>query len=53
MKGIVPGLKNDCAIIGLSEKGFASIKLKVEQLGWTFCLAKSRECYCHLEQRIE
>ncbi|NBX64761.1 MAG: M20/M25/M40 family metallo-hydrolase, partial [Bacteroidetes bacterium] len=33
MKGIVPGLKNQCAIIGLSEKGFASIKLKVEQLG--------------------
>ena len=33
MKGIVPGLKNDCAIIGLSEKGFVSIKLKVEQLG--------------------
>lgn len=33
MKGIVPGLKNDCAIIGLSEKGFVSVKLKVEQLG--------------------
>jgi len=33
MKGIVPGLKNDCAIIGLSEKGFVSIKLRVEQLG--------------------
>lgn len=33
MKGIVPGLKNDCAIIGLSEKGFVSVKLKVKQLG--------------------
>ena len=26
MKGIVPGLKNDCAIIGLSEKGFVQKK---------------------------
>ena len=33
MKGIVPGLKNDCAIIGLSEKGFLSVQLRVEQLG--------------------
>jgi carboxypeptidase PM20D1 len=33
MKGIVPGLKNNCAIIGLSEKGNVSIKLSVNQLG--------------------
>jgi carboxypeptidase PM20D1 len=33
MKGIVPGLKNDCAIIGLSEKGNVSIKLSVRQHG--------------------
>jgi carboxypeptidase PM20D1 len=33
MKGIVPGLKNNCAIIGLSEKGNVSIKLTVNQLG--------------------
>lgn len=33
MKGIVPGLKNNCAIIGLSEKGNVSIKLSVNELG--------------------
>ena len=33
MKGIVPGLTNNCAIIGLSEKGNVSIKLSVKQLG--------------------
>ena len=33
MKGIVPGLTNNCAIIGLSEKGNVSIKLSVNQLG--------------------
>ena len=33
MKGIVPGLKNNCAIIGLSEKGNVSIKLSVNQVG--------------------
>lgn len=33
MKGIVPGLKNNCAIIGLSEKGNVSIKLTVNELG--------------------
>ncbi len=33
MKGIVPGLKNNCAIIGLSEKGNVSIELSVKQLG--------------------
>lgn len=33
MKAIVPGLKNNCAIIGLSEKGNVSIKLSVNQLG--------------------
>lgn len=33
MKGIVPGLKNNCAIIGLSEKGNVSIRLTVQALG--------------------
>lgn len=30
MKGIVPGLANDCAIIGLAEKGNLTLKLSVE-----------------------
>ncbi len=33
MNGIVPGLKNPCAIIGLSEKGSLSVKLSVKQVG--------------------